>query len=596
MNRYRLFALALVLPIAALLLPAKADLPEAAIKAEQSRIAAIEKVRPAVAAVCFYGGKACGSGVVIDPEGYCLTNFHVVQPTGPIMQCGLADGELYDAVIVGMDKVGDVALVKLLPNEEGKPFPYVELGDSDRVRVGDWSLAMGNPFGLALDFSPTVTYGLVSGVNRYQPPAGSGILEYTDCIQIETSINPGNSGGPLFNMDGELIGINGRGSFEKRGRVNSGVGYAISINQIKNFLGHFRAGIDTDHATLGAFVETESEDGDLSRLVVRQILTEADVARRGVKPGDHLISFAGRPLTSTNQYKNILGIYPKGWRLPLVYRRNNERVETLVRLMGYMGTQPDRPEPKAPRPGPARPDPSKAAAKKSPAAKLYEQRKGFANYYFNKQEQDRLLKAFGEHGQFQDFNGQWTIDGTIELVDRKSEVKISIKEQNDGLMKVALDRSGIVDDLVPLGEGLPLGALQQPQGSGGLLMALYQYHRLLVEGPKGFEGNFAHGGHEPFYPPPKGVWPEDDIKELRVDCEVMLTKHAAFESKWYFDLRDQKLLGVEAYTTSEEDPCELYFSDYKAVDGRQLPHRIDVVYGQKRYASLIVDKYTLGKE
>src|SRR5947199_406932 len=98
---------------------------------------------------------------------------------------------------------------------------------------------MGNPFLLATDFKPTVTFGLVSGVHRYQYPAGT-LLEYTDCIQIDTSINPGNSGGPLFNMDGELIGINGRGSFEKRGRVNSGVGYAISINQIKNFMGQQR--------------------------------------------------------------------------------------------------------------------------------------------------------------------------------------------------------------------------------------------------------------------------------------------------------------------------------------------------------------------
>src|SRR3954462_15028127 len=125
---------------------------------------------------------------------------------------------------------------------------------------------MGNPFWHATDFTPTVTFGLVSGVHRYQSPAGT-LLEYTNCIQIDTSINPGNSGGPLFNTNGELIGINGRGSFEKRGRGNSGVGYAISINQIKNFLGHLRAGIDTDHATLGAQVETESEDGGLSRVL-----------------------------------------------------------------------------------------------------------------------------------------------------------------------------------------------------------------------------------------------------------------------------------------------------------------------------------------
>src|SRR5207244_6787770 len=131
--------------------------------------------------------------------------------------------------------VGDVALIKLMPKKEGQKFPFAALGDSDIVHEGDWSIAMGNPFLLATDFNPTVTFGLVSGVHRYQYPAGA-ILEYTDCIQLDTSINPGNSGGPLFAMTGELIGINGRGSFEKRGRVNSGVGYAISLNQIENFL------------------------------------------------------------------------------------------------------------------------------------------------------------------------------------------------------------------------------------------------------------------------------------------------------------------------------------------------------------------------
>ena len=196
---------------------------------------------------------------------------------------------------------------------------------------------MGNPFSLAIDFTPTVTFGLVSGVNRYQPPEGQALLEYTDCIQIDTSINPGNSGGPLFNMKGELIGINGRGSFEKRGRVNSGVGYAISINQIKNFLGHLHAGIDTDHATLGAAVGTASEDAPLAQMVVKQVLDESDACRRGLQAGDQLLSFAGRPMTSANQYKNILGIYPKDWRLPLTVRRDNaERQEVLVRLMGNM--------------------------------------------------------------------------------------------------------------------------------------------------------------------------------------------------------------------------------------------------------------------
>ncbi|NJM40929.1 MAG: trypsin-like serine protease, partial [Anaerolineae bacterium] len=126
-------------------------------------------------------------------------------------------------------------------------------------------IAIGNPFGL----EGTMTLGIVSAVGRMMP----GGTNYTnpDIIQTDAAINPGNSGGPLFNADGELIGINGRGSFEKRGRVNVGVGYAISINQIKNFMGHLRAGIDSDHATLGATVATADPDASLSQMVVRQM-------------------------------------------------------------------------------------------------------------------------------------------------------------------------------------------------------------------------------------------------------------------------------------------------------------------------------------
>src|SRR5579862_7906773 len=283
---------------------------DAVLKAEADRVAVVEKIKPSVVAVFGPGGQGGGSGVLVSDDGYALTNFHVVAGAGPVMQCGLADGVLYDAVLVGIDKVGDVALIKLLPkpNQKNDKFPFAPLGDSDLCREGDWSLAMGNPFLLATDFTPTVTFGLISGVHRYQYPSGT-LLEYTDCIQIDTSINPGNSGGPLFNMKGELIGINGRGSFDKRGRVNSGVGYAISINQIKNFMGHLRAGLDSDHASLGALVTTQTDGTGLGRMIVTSILEDSDVARRGLELDDEILSFAGRPVSSVNHYRNILGLY-----------------------------------------------------------------------------------------------------------------------------------------------------------------------------------------------------------------------------------------------------------------------------------------------
>ena len=217
---------------------------------EQARIKVIDEVVPATVAVFGPKGDGGGSGVIISPDGYALTNFHVVQPSGDYMLCGLADGELYDTVVVGVDPTGDVALIQLLGRDD---FPTVRLGDSDQTEIGDWCFTIGNPFILATDFMPSVAYGVVSGTHRYQYPAGT-LLEYTDCIQTDAAINPGNSGGPLFNAQGELIGINGRGSFEKRGRVNVGVGYAISINQIQKFLGYLRSGRIVDHATLGATV------------------------------------------------------------------------------------------------------------------------------------------------------------------------------------------------------------------------------------------------------------------------------------------------------------------------------------------------------
>ncbi|MCS6852502.1 MAG: trypsin-like peptidase domain-containing protein, partial [Gemmataceae bacterium] len=568
------------------------DLDQRIIDSEARRVAIIAKVKPAVVAIFARGGQGGGSGVLISKDGYALTNFHVVQGSGPIMHCGLPDGVLYDAVLVGLDRVGDVALIKLLPKKPGDEFPYVTLGDSDKVQTGDWSLAMGNPFLLATDFTPTVTYGLISGVHRYQYPAGA-LLEYTDCIQIDTSINPGNSGGPLFNMDGELIGINGRGSFEKRGRVNSGVGYAISINQIKNFLGHLRAGLDTDHATLGALIETDKDDDRTERLVVRSILEDCDVRRRGLDLGDELVSFAGRPMTSVNQYKNVLGLFPKDWRVPLVYRRDNQRTEILVRLMGVL---PEAQNGDAPRPDGGRPRPEprvQPSVPNSPAAKLYEPKPGFANFYFNRLERDRLWAAFRKHGDFSTLTGEWALEADVDSKLRKTDAQLSIAEEADGKTLVKLVIGGLKYELEPLKVGQKIEALRDPPGSGGLMLALYHYRRLLTLGEKGFKEQFSHGGHEPFYPPPAGDAKPRSLRDLRVDTEVLRTEYADVAAKWYFSLTDQTLLGFEVFVEKDQDPCEVYLADYRPVDGRSLPHRMEVRYGNDRYATFTIKNYRL---
>jgi serine protease Do len=575
---------------------------------EQKRVAVIQKVQPSVVAVLTGGG----SGVLISDDGYALTNFHVVEAAhGPVMKCGLPDGILYDAVLVGLDKVGDVALIKLLPKKEGDKFPYARMGDSDKVQAGDWSLAMGNPFLLATDFTPTVTFGLVSGVHRYQYPAGT-LLEYTDCIQIDTSINPGNSGGPLFNMDAELIGINGRGSFEKRGRVNSGVGYAISINQIKNFLGQLKAGMDTDHASLGALVESDSEEGSLAKIIVKRII-DCDARRRGLDVDDELISFADRRVFTVNQFKNVLGLYPRGWRVPIVFRHENEkkqveRREVLVRLMGVQrqelnGTPgPQQPAPRLP-PGPRPPTPTKPVTN-SPASKLYEAKPGFANFYFNKLEQQRLLNAFHKHGDFSKAQGDWRISTTGTLYAGigprgkriVAEFAIKAKGAKDGqgdLVQSIVD--GLDFSLEPLNEDEKASTRHEPPDSGGLLMAIYQYRQFLVAGAKGFVGGFSHGGIEPFYPP-SGDQVRPDYARLRVDAEVIRTRHAGVDGRWYFSTNKEtagQLLGFETWLDRDEDPCEVYLFDYKAVDGRMLPGRIEIRYGDKTYANLTVNNWKM---
>src|SRR5262245_19760880 len=138
--------------------------------------------------------------------------------------------------------------------------------------------------------------------------------------------------------------------------------------------------MDTDHASLGARMESESEEGALARILVTSII-DSDARRRGLDVGDQLILFAGRPMTTVNQFKNVLGLFPRGWRIPLVFRRGNERKEILVRLMGAQ--RQELPGPGAPPPpgGPKGGPPRRPPA--GPAAKLYKAKAGYSNYYFN---------------------------------------------------------------------------------------------------------------------------------------------------------------------------------------------------------------------
>ncbi len=288
---------------------------------ERERIDLAKRLAPAVCAV--FRGQGGGSGVVITPDGLVLSNFHVTELDSE-MRIGLDDNRIHPAVVLGVDPSGDLALLRLT---EERTWAFAGLGDSDALRQGDWVYAMGNPFLLATDFTPTITLGVVSGTNRYQPGSIRGQLLYPDCIQTDASINPGNSGGPLFNFGGEVVGINGRVSLRDRGRVNIGVGYAISSNQIKLCLPELRAGRIVEHGTLNATVR-DIEDPEWPggvRVTFDRILDPGCAYEAGIRLGDALVAFQGAPVGETNEFSRRIAVLPKGRRVSLRVARRGDK-------------------------------------------------------------------------------------------------------------------------------------------------------------------------------------------------------------------------------------------------------------------------------
>lgn len=601
-----------------------ADVDPVVLAAEAHRIAVMDRVKDTVLAVFGASAQGGGSGVVITPDGYALTNFHVAKPCGSAMKCGMADGKVYDAVIVGIDPTGDVALIKLLGRND---FPAAEMGDSDQLRVGDNCFAMGNPFMLATDFQPTVTYGIVSGVNRYQPPAGT-LLEYADCIQTDASINPGNSGGPLFDAEGRLVGINGRGSFEKRGRVNVGVAYAISINQIKNFLGHLHSGRLVDHATLGAVVAFD----DQGRVIVSDVLEESDAYRRGLRYGDELVSFAGRPISTPNAFKNVLGTLPKGWRVPLSFRRDGKRYDVFVRLQGVHGKEelieksmggpravpgmppqpkegekkparkPEQPSPETaaaflaeespsdpkpkeqppksedPQPKPEQPkiipiDPTRLmrqAPMPEAVKKVFEEKHGFSNYYFNKLHRSRVWQGWSKAFPADELRGIWKLSGKVE---GGNEFLFTLTEADATLKLPTLESQWVA--------GEKLTASLNPPHSGGLLLALHLWRRLNLLGPEKY-GDVYYLGTSPL-PNRQGLF------------DVLVATYREVETHFYFDPQTGLLAALEMYADEHDDPCEVYFDEYEIIGGRAIPRLLTVVYGNDKFAAFRISEATFEK-
>ena len=277
--------------------------------------------------------QSLGSGVIVDPSGLVLTNNHVIEGARMIM-VRLADEREVEAQVVGRDARTDLALLRL---RDRGGFPTATLGDSDALRVGEWVVAIGNPFGL----EQTVTAGIVSAKGRV---IGAG--PYDDFIQTDAAINPGNSGGPLLNTRGEIIGINSAIFSETGGSV--GIGFAIPINLAKELIPQLKAKGRVSRGWLGVAIAPVTPDlakrlGRPARdgALVAEVVPNGPAARSGVRAGDVIVAFQGKPIRRADELPRVTARAPVGSVVELKLLRGGEERAVKVKL-GELPEPPQR--------------------------------------------------------------------------------------------------------------------------------------------------------------------------------------------------------------------------------------------------------------
>ena len=281
-----------------------------------------------------YKRTGLGSGVVIDRDGYILTNDHVVSEASKI-KVTLFDGREFNAVIKGTDKRTDVAVIKI----EAQNLPVAKLGDSNRLKNGQWVMAIGNPFGFAVDNSePTVTVGVISALHRFLPDIGKRGRSYDDLIQTDAAINPGNSGGPLVDLDGEVIGVNT--AIITAGGGYQGIGFAVPINKVKVILKRLIRGEKILYGWLGVSIQDLSEDlrnyfgiKEREGVIVVKVFTDSPAEKSGVKEGDLILSFGNRPIKATRDLIRIVDSIEVGKSSPMTIIRGGKK-QTLSVIVG----------------------------------------------------------------------------------------------------------------------------------------------------------------------------------------------------------------------------------------------------------------------
>ena len=271
--------------------------------------------------------RAAGSGVIVDARGYIVTNNHVVENAAEI-EVRLSDGRKFKATLVGRDGRTDLAVLRI-DNPPG-PLPVAELGDSDRLRVGQWAIAIGNPFGL----DRTVTAGIISATGRTHV----GVATYEAFIQTDASINPGNSGGPLLNLDGRVVGIN-------TAIVSSGqgIGFAIPINMARDIVTQLITRGRVVRGWLGVVIQDLTPElaagfgvKEDAGVLVAEVMKDGPAAGAGLKAGDIIVDFGGAAIKDVADLQKRVAAIEPGKPTPLTVVRDRKNVTLRVTV----GEQP----------------------------------------------------------------------------------------------------------------------------------------------------------------------------------------------------------------------------------------------------------------
>jgi serine protease Do len=266
-----------------------------------------------------------GSGVIVSPDGYILTNNHVVDGATDV-RVTLADKRQLKATVVGTDPKTDIAVLKV----DGSGFPAITIGDSSKVQVGDYALAIGDPFGVG----QTVTMGIISAMNR----GNLGIEDYEDFIQTDAPINPGNSGGALVNDRGELVGIN-TAILSHGSGGNEGIGFAIPVNMARSVMSQILDHGKVNRAYLGIMVQDITPGiskamnlKDMKGVLVGDVSPAGPAQRSGVQRGDVILQVNGKPMEDSRELRNTISMMDPNATVNLKLVRNGSPTDVTVKL------------------------------------------------------------------------------------------------------------------------------------------------------------------------------------------------------------------------------------------------------------------------